>query len=201
MKSSDKIIVSKYSQALSGFDVAAIEPLLHDELKYLYFFRSVGIGSLQGKKNLIEHLQVSFAEMKANGLAVNATMKQFLFNEKIMLCLVLQPPHHFKFIYPTKEKEEIDLRKITASNAIFMGFNFKNDLIKGIDVFELVNYEHDKYRVESASLKIEINFKAMGQKQSYHKSVKRLPRKLKKKIKKQRTFAQIAKERAAKYLL
>ena len=75
-----------------------------------------------------------------------------------MLCLILQPPHYFKFIYPTKENEEIDLRKITASNAIFMGFNFENNLIKGIDVFELVNYEPNKFRVESASLKIEIDF-------------------------------------------
>ncbi len=153
-----KILLSKYTQALNSFDVSAIEPLLHDEFKYLYFFRSVGIGHFDGKQNFVEHLKVCFAEMRAKNISINAIAKQFLFNEKIMHCLILQPPHYFKFIYPTKENTEIDLRKITASNAIFMGCNFENNLIKGIDVFELVNYEPNKFRVESASLKIEIDF-------------------------------------------
>jgi len=151
-------IAAKYAKALNRFDVAAIELLLHDDFKYYYFFRKIGLDVLEGKKQFLQHLKNCFAEMKANKLAINASMKYFVLNKKVVPCLVLSPPHYFQFLYPTTEPTKINVQKGASTNDLFMSCNFEKNLLKSFEVMELVPFDDDKFRVESLSLKTEINF-------------------------------------------
>jgi hypothetical protein len=149
-----EFIAQQYAKALNTLDVEPIAFLLDKNFKFIFPVASDRRSGITTDIRYIGQLYKSFAELKKEGIAVKAEVRHFMYEDRVVPCVVLLPPQEVKIIYPITYYSDLNhhsfyhkSHKNVFENEVLLTLHIGNKLLWKVEALHLL--KNDKKTISS----------------------------------------------------